>query len=165
MAVNDAGTVWVAYLSGKDTLVQRSDDSGKNWLKTPPVRANVGIQESWNDKIGLAVRGNDVYVAFSVAQRYYVSHSDDGGQIFTAVQLNKQAAETGWTLTSGGVVDSQGNVYFSWVGVHQSGNALGPQEVFLTKYSAENRTWSFITIAEDLPPGPDCSQFSCGWDF
>jgi photosystem II stability/assembly factor-like uncharacterized protein len=160
---NSAGVVWVAYLQDKDTVVQRTDDFGETW--SAPVRANVGIKESWTDKVGLAVQDDSVYVAFSIAQRYYVSYSHDGGRSFTAVQLNKRSSDTGWTLTSGGVVDSRGNVYFSWVGVHQSGNALGPQEVFLTKSSDGGRSWSTITIAEDLPPGPDCSEWSCGWDF
>lgn len=163
VAVNDAGTVWVAYLSDKDTVVQRSDDFGTTW--SAPVAANLGIKKSWTDKVGLAVRGNDVYVAFDIAQRYYVSYSHDGGRTFTAVQLNTRSKDTGWTLTSGGVVDSMGAVYFSWVGVHQSGNALGPQEVFLTKSTDGGRTWSFITLAENLPPGPSCLEFSCGWDF
>lgn len=163
LVVNAAGSVWVSYLSGKDTLVQRSDDFGETW--SAAVRANVGIKESWTDKVGLAVQGQRVYVSFSIGQRYYVSWSEDGGRTFNPVQVNWRSSDTGWTLTSGGVVDSMGNVYFSWVGVHQSGNALGPQEVFLTKSMDFGRTWSFITLAENLPPGPDCSEFSCGWDF
>ena len=163
LAVNGAGIVWVAYLSNKDTLVQRSDDFGQTWLA--PVAANVDIKEAWTDKVGLAVRGDDVYVSFSIAQRYYVSYSHDRGHTFTAVQLNSQSKDTGWTLANGGAVDSQGNVYFSWVGIHQSGNALGSQEVFLTKSPNGGRSWSFITLAEDMPPGPDCTVFSCGWDF
>jgi len=163
VAVNDAGSVFVAYLQDKDTVVQRSDDFGGTWSAAVP--ANVDIKESWTDKVGLAVQGERVYVSFSIAQRYYVSVSADGGRSFTTVQLNSRSKDTGWTLTSGGVVDSKGNVYFSWVGIHKSGNALGPQEVFLTKSTDAGRTWSFITLAEDLPPGPDCSDFSCGWDF
>jgi hypothetical protein len=163
VAVNRVGTAFVAYLSGKDTVVQRSDDFGTTW--TAPVSVNVGIKKSATDKVGLAVQDDSVYVAFNIAQRYYVSFSHDGGRSFTAVQLNSNSKDTGWTLTSGGVVDSKGNVYFSWVGVHQSGNALGPQEVFLTKSSDDGGTWSFISIAENLPPGPSCLEFSCGWDF
>ncbi len=163
VAVNADGIVWVAYLSGKDTLVQRSEDFGVSW--SSPVPANVDIKESWTDKVGLAVQGQDVYVTFSIAQRYYASSSHDGGTTFSPVQLNKRSKDTGWTLTSGGVVDASGNVYFSWVGIHKSGNALGPQEVFLTKSSDHGATWSFVAIAQDLPPRPDCSAYACGWDF
>ena len=76
----------VSYLSGKDTLVQRSDDFGETW--SAAVRANVGIKESWTDKVGLAVQGQRVYVSFSIGQRYYVSWSEDGGRTFNPVQVN-----------------------------------------------------------------------------
>lgn len=163
VAVNTAGTVWVAYLNGKDTVVQRSDDFGTTW--SAPVAVNTDEKNSATDKVGLAVQGSDVYVSFSIAQRYYVASSHDGGSTFASVQLNQRSKDTGWTLTSGCAVDSKAAVYCSWVGVHQSGNALGPQEVFLTKSTDHGASWSFITLAEDLPPGPDCSEFSCGWDF
>ncbi len=126
---------------------------------------NVGIKKSWTDKVGLAVQGEDVYVSFNIAQRFYVSASHDGGRTFTATQVNTESKTYGWTLTSGGVVDSKGHVYFSWVGVHQSGNALGPQDLFLTKSTDGGRTWSSILIEKSVPPGPDCLEFACGWDF
>jgi len=162
VAVNARGTVFVAYMDSKDTVVQRSDDFGETWSRQVPV--NTDAKNSWTDKVGLAVQGADVYVSFSIAQRFYVASSHDGGRTFTSTMINSRAKDTGWSLTSGGVVDSRGAVYFSWVGVHQSGNALGPQEVFLTKSVDGGRTWSMITIAEDLPPGPSCPTY-CGWDF
>ena len=162
VAVNAAGAVFVAYMDGKDTVVQRSDNHGETFGAQVPV--NVGVKNAWTDKVGLAVQGDDVYVSFSIAQRFHVAHSHDGGQSFTAVQLNSRTKEYGWTLTSGGVVDSRGNVYFSWVGVHQSGNALGPQDLFLSKSTDEGRTWSFIDIEKGVPPGPTCPVY-CGWDF
>lgn len=161
--VNERGTVFVAYLDGKDTVVQRSDDFGRTF--SAPVAVNRGIKKSWTDKVGLTVRGDDVYVSFSIAQRFYVASSHDGGRTFSVAQLNSESKTYGWTLTSGGVVDSKGNVYFSWVGIHQSGNALGPQDLFLTKSSDGGRTWSFIMIDKGVPPGPSCLEFYCGWDF
>ena len=161
--VNAAGSVFVAYLEGKDTVFQRSNDFGRTF--TRPVAVNADVKNSWTDKVGLAVRGEDVYVAFSIAQRFFVSASHDGGRTFRSAQVNSRSSDYSWTLTSGGVVDSQGNAYFSWVGIHQSGNALGPQDVFLTKSSDGGRTWSFLNVDLGLPPGPSCSEFSCGWDF
>jgi hypothetical protein len=158
-----SGAVFVSYLDGKDTVVQRSDDFGETWSSARAV--NVGIQRSWTDKVGLAVQKSDVYVSFSDGQKYFVSASHDGGRTFTPVQINRRTSDTGWTLTSGGAVDSQGNIYFSWVGIHKSGNASGPQDVFLTKSTDGGQTWSYIFLARDLPPGPDCAELACGWDF
>ncbi len=161
--VNAAGSVFVAYLEGKDTVFQRSDDFGRTW--TRPIAVNADVKNSWTDKVGLAVRGEDVYVAYSIAQRFFVSASHDGGKTFASVQLNRRSSTYSWTLTSGGVVDSKGNVYFSWVGVHQSGNGFGPQDLFLTKSTDGGRTWSFLDIEKGVPGAADCSEFACGWDF
>jgi len=161
--VNAAGNVFVAYLEGKDTVAQRSNDFGRTW--TTPVAVNADVKNSWTDKVGLAVRGEDVYVSYSIAQKFFVSASHDGGRTFRSTQVNQASSEFAWTLTSGGVVNSRGEAYFSWVGVHQSGNALGPQELFLSKSSDGGATWSVIQIEDDVPPGPSCLEFSCGWDF
>ena len=161
--LNAAGSVFVAYLEGKDTVFQRSNDFGRSF--TEPIAVNADVKRSWTDKVGLAVQGEDVYVAFSIAQRFFVSASHDGGETFTSTQVNTFSSTYSWTLTSGGVVNSKGHVYFSWVGIHQSGNALGPQDVFLTKSTDGGRTWSFLDVERGLPPGPDCSAFACGWDF
>lgn len=161
--VNAEGSVFVAYLEGKDTVFQRSDDFGRTFSR--PIAVNADVKKSWTDKVGLAVQDEDVYVAYSIAQRFFVSSSHDGGRSFTSAQVNSRSSDYSWTLTSGGVVDSKGNVYFSWVGIHQSGNALGPQDVFLTKSSDGGRTWSFQNVDLGLPGGPSCLEFSCGWDF
>ena len=161
--VNAAGSVFVAYLEGKDTVLQRSDDFGRTF--TRPIAVNADVKNSWTDKVGLAVRAEDVYVAYSIAQRFFVSASHDGGKTFKSTQVNTKSSTYSWTLTSGGVVDSKGNAYFSWVGIHQSGNALGPQDLFLTKSTDGGRSWSFLDVDLGVPPGPPCFEFSCGWDF
>ncbi len=138
VAVNSAGVVFVAYLDGKNTVAQRSDDHGETF--SAPLAVNGDVKNGPTDKVGLAVRGSDVYVGYSVAQKFFVASSHDGGLTFTSVQVNHETSTYGWTLTSGGAVDSHGTVYFSWVGIKKSGNALG------------------------LQAGPDWTG-CCGWDF
>ncbi len=159
--INAAGEVFVSYLLGKDTVVQHSMDLGATW--SAPVAVDVGIKQSAQmDKPGLAVRGNDVYVAFDIAQRQYVASSHDGGLTFRPVQLNSNTI--GWTLNGGIVVDSNGIVYASWEVVHQSGNAQGPQDVIVTKSTDNGLTWTILTVDANLPPGPACPT-TCGWDY
>ena len=38
--------------------------------------------------------------------------------------MNVKREQDAFTLTSGGVIDSAGNVYFAWVSVHQHGARL-----------------------------------------
>ncbi len=159
--INEAGTVYVSYLLGKDTVVQRSTDLGATW--SAPVVTNAGIKNSWTDKDGLAVRGDDVFVGFDIAQRMYIATSHDGGQTFTATQVNSNTI--GWPLNGGATIDPQGNVYMIWEAYHQSGNARGSIDVLVTKSSDRGATWTISYVDMDLPPGPGCSAFFCGWAF
>lgn len=159
--INAAGEVFVSYLLGKDTVVQHSTDHGATW--SAPVSVDAGIKQSAQmDKPGLAVQGNNVYVAFDIAQRQYVATSNDGGQSFNPVQLNSNTL--GWTLNGGIVVDSKGIIYASWEVVHKSGNAQGPQDVVVTRSTDGGATWTYLTVDANLPPGPACPA-TCGWDF
>ena len=117
------------------------------------------------DKVGLAVRGDDVYVSFSIEHRFYVVSSHDGGRHFSGAEMRVKGERDAWTLTSGGVVDSDGNVYFTWVSVHEHGDSLTPQDLFLTKSTNGGRTWSTIFLERGLPEGPNCDIYSCGWDY
>jgi len=159
--VNAAGEVFVSYLLGKDTVVQHSTDLGATW--SAPVAVDVRIKQSAQmDKPGLAVRGSDVYVAFDIAQRFYVAASHDGGVTFSPVQINSNTI--GWTLNGGIVVDLNGVIYASWEVIHKSGNAQGPQDVIVTKSTDNGLTWTILTVDTNLPPGPACPT-TCGWDF
>ncbi len=158
--INSAGVVFVSYLLGKDTVVQRSDDHGATW--SAPVAVNADIKQGPTDKDGLAVSGNDVYVGYDVAQRFFVSSSHDGGRTFATVLINNNTL--GWPLNGAAAVDSNGVVYMVWELVHKSGNAQGPQDVIVTKSTDKGATWTISTVDSNLPPGPPCPTF-CGWDF
>src|SRR5438132_7677442 len=98
--INESGAVFVSYLLGKDTVVQRSVDHGATW--SVPVVANVGVRQRPTDKDGLAVQGSDVYVGFDVAQRFFVASSHDGGQTFTVAQINGNTL--GWPLNGAAAI-------------------------------------------------------------
>jgi len=160
--VNEDSTVFVAYLDAKDTVVQRSDDFGRTFSE--PIAVNAGLNGE-TDKVGLAVQGDDVYVSFNIVHRFYVASSHDGGRSFRATRMDVPGEERAFTLTSGGVIDSEGSVYFTWVSVHERGQKLSPQDLFLTKSEDGGAHWSTIFLEKGLPEGPNCDAFSCGWDF
>ncbi len=160
--VNQTGAVFVSYLLGKDTVVQRSTDHGATWTK--PIAVNVGMRQGPTDKDGLAVDGSNVYVGFDVAQRFFVAVSHDGGNTFNVSMLNRHTI--GWTLNGGTAVGPDGSVYMTWESVQESGNALGPEAVLVTYSHDHGRTWNLSYVDQNLPPGPPCGwPQSCGWGF
>ncbi len=162
VAVNSQGSVFVSYLLGKDTVVQRSTDHGTTW--TNPIVVNVGMRQGLTDKDGLAVDGANVYVGFDVAQRFFVGVSHDSGNTFFVVPMNN--VTIGWTLNGGAAVGPDGSVYMAWEAIHQSGNALGLQDEIVTASHDHGATWILSYVDRNLPPGPACGYpLSCGWDF
>ncbi len=157
--INAQGTVFVSYLLGKDTVVQRSTDHGSTW--TAPVAVNVGIKQGATDKDGLAVDGVNVYVGFDVAQRFFVAVSHDSGATFTVAAMNSNTL--GWPLDGGAAVGPDGSVYMIWELVHKSGQAQGPQDIAVTVSHDHGATWALAYVDQGLPAGPNCNL--CGWDF
>ncbi len=168
VTINAAGTVFISYLLGKDTVVQSSADHGVTW--TSPVVVNVGMRQGLTDKDGLAVSGSNVYVGFDVAQRFFVGSSHDRGKTFSVTMMNNATtsnnATIGWTLNGGGAVAPDGTVYMVWESYQQSGNALGLQAVLITESTDQGGTWTMHIVDQGLPPGPDCGwPTGCGWAF
>jgi BNR repeat-like domain len=156
----DGKTVYASWLQNKKSLIEvaKSTDFGQTWTT---VIAN--STQAGTDKDILAVRGNDVYVAYDHAQVVWCSSSHDGGVTWTSVKVNANA-QFGWSLTGGGTVDPAGNVYFSWDGYTQNGGAKGPVNLYVTKSSDGGQTWT-PTLLDVSGSPPDCSLFSCGWAF
>ncbi len=156
----DGRTIYAAWLQNRksDTVVAKSTDFGATWSVVVADHTNAGT-----DKPILAVRGNNVYVAFNHAQKILVSSSHNGGATFTSSQVNKNGA-LGWSLAGGGTVDPAGNLYFSWAGYEQNGGAKGPVNLFISKSADGGSTWTSHVIDVSGAP-PDCSAYSCGWAF
>jgi hypothetical protein len=156
----DGRTVYAAWLqNGKsDVVVARSADNGLTWSVVVANRINSGA-----DKPILAVRGQDVYVAYNHAQKIYVSSSHDGGITFSSGNVNK-TGKLGWALASGGTVDPAGNVFFAWSGYEQNGGAKGPVNLFVSKSTDRGATWTNTLLDRSSSP-PDCSDFVCGWAY
>ena len=156
----DGKTVYASWLQNNKSVIEvaKSTDYGQTWTAGVANSTNAGT-----DKDILAVRGNDVYVAYDHTQTVWCSSSHDGGQTWTSVKVNANA-QFGWSLTGGGTVDTLGNVYFSWDGYTQNGQAKGPVNLYVTKSSDGGRSWTSTLLDVSSSP-PDCSAFSCGWAF
>jgi hypothetical protein len=63
------------------------------------------------------------------------------GARLTSVKVNPNA-QFGWSLSGGGAIDDHGNVYFSWEGYEQNGQAKGPVNIYVTKSTDGGLTWT-----------------------
>jgi hypothetical protein len=158
--VNSTGAVFVSYLFGLATVLQRSLDEGRTW--SVPLALNHGLTGS-TDKPGLVVHGSHVYVAFDIQGRPVMTASSDGGVTFQRVLLDPRPLRLGFSLNSGGTVSSNGTVYYAWNGVRGHGT-LTPQTNYLTRSTDGGVHWTFLPVNRGLPSGPACPQ-SCGWDY
>lgn len=156
----DGRTVYASWLQDNKSViaVAKSTDFGQTWKTVVANRTKAGT-----DKDILVVNGNDVYVAYDHSQTVWVSYSHDAGNTFTSVKVNPNA-QFGWSLSGGGAIDAAGNVYFTWEGFTQNGQAKGPVSIYVTKSADGGATWNQTLLDVSSSP-PDCSAFSCGWAF
>jgi Neuraminidase (sialidase) len=158
----DGRTVWAAWLEKdkSDIVVARSGDFGATWtLRT------VDVTNAATDKPILAVRGNDVYVAYNHTQTVWVSYSHDGGVTWASIKTQTQAkGKIGWALAGGGTVAPNGDAHFSWAGYEQNGGAKGPVNLYVSTSTDGGATWH-ETIVDVSGSPPDCSSDLCGWAY
>jgi hypothetical protein len=155
----DGRTVYVAFMEGNKAsmIVAKSTDFGETWKKVLVEPLQRGT-----DKDILTVRGQDVYLAYNVAQKIFVSASHDGGATWSTNLVLQGSSHLGWSLPGGGAVDSDGRVYFAWDGYTQNGGAKGPVYLYISKSADGGKTWttSQLDVSDAAPP---CSD--CGWAY
>jgi hypothetical protein len=158
----DGRTVWAAWLEKdkSDIVVARSDNFGADWTMQAVDLTNAGT-----DKPILAVRGDDVYVAYNHTQTNWVSSSHDGGATWESAKVQPTGkGKLGWSLASGGTVTPNGDVHFSWSGYEQNGVAKGPVNLFVSSSTDGGSTWRDTVVDVSGSP-PDCSADLCGWAY
>jgi hypothetical protein len=133
----------------------RSLDGGATWS---PVRLVDPLTKA-TDKDVLAVRGDDVYIAYNSFQKIYISASHDGGATWTtALGTTTAQGVLGWSLPSGGVVTPSGVVVFAWSGQERNGGAKGPVNLYLTRSTDGGATWQTVLV-DRSQTAPSCG---CG---
>jgi hypothetical protein len=156
----DGKTVWASFLQNNKSsiAVMKSTDFGQMW-SGPTIVENL---QRATDKDELAVRGSTIAVAYNAVQKIYASVSHDGGQTWTMHLINNGSTQQGWSLGGGAGIDSQGNIYFTWAGYTQNGQAKGPVNLFVTESRDGGQTWLLTPIGVSGAPYP-CSN--CGFAF
>jgi len=156
----DGRTVYAAFMQGDKSsqYVARSDDFGQTWqaVLVEPL-------ERGTDKDILAVRGDDVYLAYNAVQRIYASVSHDGGRTWSLHRVvHNTGSKLGWSLPSGGAVDSRGNAYFAWAGYEGSGKPSGEVNLYVTRSADGGETWTTSRVdVSGAPPPCGCE----GWAY
>src|SRR5438552_1121225 len=156
----DGKTVWASFLQNSKSSIamMKSTDFGQSW-SGPTIVEN--LQRS-TDKDELAVRGSTIAVAYNAVQKIYASISHDGGQSWTTHLINSGSSQQGWSLGGGAGIDSQGDIYFTWAGYTQNGQAKGPVNLFVSESHDGGQTWTITPIGVSGAPYP-CSN--CGFAF
>jgi hypothetical protein len=151
-------TVYAAWLQNqrRDVVVSRSDDFGASWRIAIAARMNAGV-----DKPVLAVRGGDVYVAFSYARTLRAAASHDGGASFTSTIVNPES-KLGWSLASGGVVDPAGTAFFSWSEYIRRSSGKAVVNLYVSRSQDWGVNWNSTWLDRSASP-PDCSAYKCEW--
>jgi len=157
----DRKTVYASWLQNSKSstvVLAKSTDFGQTWSIVVANRIGKGV-----DKDVLAVRGNDVYVAYSQERRLWVSVSHDGGQSFSAINLNSNP-KVRWAAASGATIDPAGNIYFAWAGYRQPEGVNGPVNLYISKSSDSGGSWQ-TTLLDSSAASPGCPDHQCAWAF
>jgi hypothetical protein len=156
----DGRTVYTGFMQGSKSsmYVAKSTDFGNTWdvnLVEPLERGT--------DKDILAVRGDYVVLVWNAVMKIYASVSHDGGETWSTVNIAPSTtSQLGWSLPSGGAIDSRGNAYFAWSGYEANGKPSGNVNLYVTKSSDGGETWTTKVVdVSGAPPPCDCG----GWAY
>jgi hypothetical protein len=156
----DRHTVYAAWLqNGKRAVVlAKSADFGATWAYTIVVRTDEEL-----DKPAMAVRGQNVYVAFNHEEEVWVAASQDGGRSFTPTRVNEES-RPGWSLLGAATVDPAGNAYLGWASYSKAGGARGSVNLYVAKSTDAGKAWS-ANLLDISAAAPDCKGEECGEGF
>jgi hypothetical protein len=153
----DRRTVYAAWLQNgkRAVMLARSVDSGNTWNFTIAVRSEVEL-----DKPALAVRGQNVYLAFNHEEQVWVAASQDGGRSFTPARVNEES-RPGWSLLGAATVDRAGNAYLAWASYSKAGGARGSVNLYVAKSPDAGKSWS-ANLLDVSAAAPGCRDEECG---
>jgi hypothetical protein len=159
----DGRTVWASFMQNfpkAHIMIVKSTDFGVSW-STPRMVDNLppGL-----DKDELVVRGNEIVVGYDDGTNTWASISLDGGAHWATHEVFPTSFRFGQSLAAGGVIDSHGNIYFSWNSFDQAhmkkGN--GPVTLWISKSNDNGAHWTRTIFGVSGAP-PPCHP--CGFSY
>jgi hypothetical protein len=156
----DHRTVYGAWLTNRknDAIVAKSADFGQSWSL---VIADRGTADA--DKPVLAVRGQNVYLAFNRSRKILIASSHDGGITFNSVNMHP-SLDLVRALAGGATVDPKGNLYLAWAGYSRSTASQGRVNLYVSKSPDGGKGWGTMVMDVSGAP-PECSAYRCEWGY
>jgi hypothetical protein len=153
----DRRTVYAAWLqNGKQAVIlAKSIDSGATWSFAVAARSQEEL-----DKPALAVRGQNVLVAFNHEEEVWVAASQDGGRSFAPVRVNAES-RPGWSLLGSAAVDPSGNAYLGWASYSKAGGARGSVNLYVARSADAGKSWT-PSLLDVSAAAPGCKDEECG---
>ena len=152
----DHHTLYAAWLENRkrEVMLARSVDSGQTWAFTIAARSDEQL-----DKPALAVRGQNVYLAFNHEEEVWVAVSQDSGRSFFPARVNAESL-AGWSLLGSAVVDPAGNVYLAWSAYSKAVGARGMVNLYVSRSTDNGKTWTAKRI-DNSAAAPGCEEEEC----
>ena len=153
----DHHTLYAAWLDNRkrQVMLARSADSGATWTYTVAARTDEQL-----DKPALAVRAQNIYVAFNHEEEIWVAVSQDNGRTFANTRVNPDS-RPGWSLLGSATVDPSGNIYLAWVSYSKAGGARGSVNLYVGRSADFGKTWA-SKLLDTSASSPDCQDEDCG---
>jgi len=158
----DGRTLWASFLQNTNSLiaVMKSTDFGETW--GAPVL--VSTRPPGLDKDELAVRSNEIVVAYDDNLNTWATISRDGGETWTTREVFPTSDRFSISLSAGAAIDSHGNIFISWDSFDKAHSNLGngPATVWVSKSTDFGKTWTRTVINVSGAP-PACNN--CGYAY
>lgn len=158
----DGRTVWASFLQDNKSLIAvvKSTDFGHTW--SAPML--VSTRPPGLDKDELAVRGNEIVVAYDDNLNTWASISLDGGATWSTHEVFPTSNRFSISLSAGAAIDSHGHIFISWDSFDKAHSNLGngPATVWVSKSTDFGQTWTRTVINVSGAPFP-CNN--CGYAY
>ncbi|MBV9718014.1 MAG: exo-alpha-sialidase [Candidatus Eremiobacteraeota bacterium] len=163
----DGQTLSFGFLQGYPDApvdIVSSTNFGATWSAPP---RSVSRLAPPLDKVVLVSRGSLMAVGYTDYHSHIVaSVSINSGITWTTHIVAKLAGLTNSSqvLVSGGGIDSESNIYFTWDAVWSATHKPAPAAVWITKSANLGATWTTTNLAYSGLP-PSCTQCQDKWFF